>query len=56
MEQKRKGFGYVLTEDQIETYRTWPIARRLQWLYVANKMRMSLPRKTKAIQETFRQN
>ena len=55
MGKKRKGFGYVLTYDQIETYLTWPIERRLQWLFVANKMRMSLPQKTRAIQEAFRQ-
>jgi hypothetical protein len=55
MGKQRKGFGYVLTQGQIETYRSWSIERRLQWLFVANKMRMSLPPKTRAIQEAFRQ-
>ena len=50
----KKGFSYVVSREQIEEYRRWPIARRLQWLFLANKLRRSLPRRTIEIQEAFR--
>jgi len=52
---KAKGFSYHVDRVQIETYKAWPIARRLQWLLEGNKLRKSLPAKTIAIQEAFRQ-
>ena len=42
-------------KEQIEEYSSWPIERRLQWLFLANKMRRFLPRKTIELQEAFRQ-
>jgi hypothetical protein len=51
---KRRGFRYKLTKEQIEEYRRWPVQRRLAWLYLGNKMRRHLPKKTIEIQELFR--
>jgi hypothetical protein len=55
MRAQKKGFTYLVNLEQIEEYRRWPIERRLQWLFLANKMRRSLPKKTIKIQEAFRQ-
>jgi len=55
MEKKTRGFSYTLSKEQIDEYRTWPLERRLQWLFFANKLRKYLPEKTIAIQEAFRQ-
>ena len=55
MGRKKKGFSYTVSQEQIYEYRRWPIERRLQWLFLANKMRESLPRKTIELQEAFRQ-
>jgi hypothetical protein len=54
MEKPRKGFTYTVSKEQMDDYRKWPVERRLKWLYFANKMRKSLPRKTVEIQELFR--
>jgi len=53
--EERKGFSYFLTEEQIDEYRSWPVERRLKWLFIANKLRKDLPKKTIEIQEAFRQ-
>jgi hypothetical protein len=53
--EKRKGFSYTVSREQIEEYSSWPLERRLRWLYLANKMRRSLPHETIEIQEAFRQ-
>jgi hypothetical protein len=53
--ENRKGFSYILTRDQIDEYRSWPVERRLRWLFYANKIRRYLPEKTIEIQEAFRQ-
>ena len=55
MDEEKKGFYYTVGWEQIDEYRKWPLERRLQWLFLANKMRKSLPRKTIEIQEAFRQ-
>jgi len=55
MTQQTKGFTYTVSREQIDEYRTWPLERRLQWLFQANKMRKTLPKKTIEIQEAFRQ-
>lgn len=55
MDKKKKGFSYILNKEQIEEYRSWPLERRLQWLYFANKLRRDLPKKIIEIQEAFRQ-
>lgn len=54
MEERKKGFSYVVSREQIEEYRKWPLERRLQWLFLSNKMRRSLPPKTIEFQEAFR--
>ena len=50
-----KGYSYTVSREQIEEYRSWPLEKRLRWLYLANKMRKSLPKETIEIQEGFRQ-
>jgi hypothetical protein len=55
MTEQRKGFTYTVSREQIDEYRTWPLDRRLKWIYLANKMRNLLPKKTIEIQEAFRQ-
>jgi len=55
MDKKKKGFSYILNKEQIEEYRSWPLERRLRWLYFANKLRRDLPKKTIGIQEAFRE-
>jgi hypothetical protein len=55
MEERKKGFGYYVSREQIDEYRSWSIERRLEWLYIGNKLRKSLPRKIIEIQEAFRQ-
>jgi hypothetical protein len=55
MEEKRKGFAYYVSQEQIEEYRSWPMERRLQWLFLANKMRRSLPQRVIELQEAFRE-
>jgi len=55
MEEQKKGFDYFVSKEQIDEYRLWPVERRLQWLFLANKMRKFLPRKIIEIQEAFRQ-
>jgi hypothetical protein len=54
MEQEKKGFSYTVSREQIAEYRKWPIERRLQWLFLANKMRRYFPKRTIEIQEAFR--
>lgn len=53
--EEKKGFSYILTEEQIEEYRSWPVERRLKWLFIANKFRRYFSKKTIEIQEAFRQ-
>jgi hypothetical protein len=53
--EQRKGFSYYVSQEQIDEYRSWPIERRLQWLFLGNKLRKLLPEKTIKIQEAFRQ-
>jgi hypothetical protein len=55
MRKQNRGFSYAVNREQIEEYRRWPIERRLQWLFLANKMRKSLPKKTIKLQEAFRE-
>jgi len=55
MEEDRKGFSYCVTWEQIEEYRRWSLDRRLKCLFLANRMRKSLPPKTIDLQEAFRQ-
>lgn len=50
-----KGFSYVVDSEQIKAYRSWPMERRLRWLFLGNRMRHQLDPGTKAIQDEFRQ-
>ena len=52
--KKRKGFYYSVSKVQIKNYRKWSVERRLEWLYLGNLMRKSLPKKIVEIQESFR--
>ncbi len=52
--EKKGGFTYFVSEEQLDEYRKWPIERKLKWLYYGNKLRKSLPKKTIEIQELFR--
>ena len=56
MEPKNKkgGFRYYLASEQLEEYKRWPLERRLMWLFLANKMRRSLPKEIINIQDAFR--
>ena len=55
IKEEKGGFIYFLEREQIDEYRSWTVDRRLQWLFLANKMRKSLPRKTIELQEAFRE-
>ncbi len=55
MTEQKKGYTYIVSREQIDEYRRWPMDRRLKWLLQANKMRKLLPKKTIEIQEAFRQ-
>jgi len=55
MKQKRKGFSYFVSKEQMNEYRRWSIERRLKWLFFGNKMRRHLPQKSIELQEAFRQ-
>ena len=55
MTEEKKGFTYTVSKEQIDEYRTWPLDRRLKWLFLANKMRKLLSKKTIEIQEAFRE-
>lgn len=54
MGKKAKGFAYFVSREQIDEYRKWPLERRLRWLFLANKLRRSLPARTVELQEAFR--
>lgn len=54
MEEERKGFAYYVSKEQIDDYRKWSAKRKLEWLFLANKMRKELPEKTRKIQDDFR--
>lgn len=52
--KNNKGFSYYVSQEQINDYSTWPLERRLKWLFLANKMRRSLNSKTIEVQDAFR--
>lgn len=49
------GFRYYLSDEMLERYRKKPIALRLQWLYMANVLRMGYSKRTIKIQNKFRE-
>jgi len=55
MRRKRpRGYRYTVGTEQLRRYGQWPVERRLAWLYLGNKLRKQLPRKTIEIQDSFR--
>jgi hypothetical protein len=52
--EPRKGYYYHVSQEQIDEYRTWPYARRLEWLLAGNRLRQALPRRTIELQDKFR--
>jgi len=49
--EEKISFSRIIEDE----YRSWTVERRLQWLFIANKLRRDLPKKTIEIQEAFRQ-
>lgn len=52
--EKKRGFKYYLTDEQLRRYREKPLELRLAWLYQGNVLRMHLPREIKERQDLFR--
>jgi len=52
--EPRKGFYYHVSQEQIDEYRTWPYARRLEWLLAGNRLRQALPLRIIEIQDKSR--
>ena len=48
------GFSYNVSADKIKEYSRWPIEKRLEWLYEANRLRNLLPPAIIDLQEEFR--
>lgn len=49
-----KGFSYYVSDEQLKEYGSWPLEKRLAWLYAGNKLRKQLPEKNREIQDAFR--
>ena len=52
---KSTGFGYYLTIKKIREYQKMPLDKRLLWLYQANLLRKSYPKKIIELQDKFRE-
>ncbi len=52
---KRRGFRYYLSDEMLDRYQKKPVALRLQWLYMANVLRMGYSKRTIEIQDKFRE-
>jgi hypothetical protein len=50
-----RGFAYTVDKKQVDDYRKWPMERRVRWLLLGNRLRKSLPQKTKDLHDAFRQ-
>lgn len=55
MEEEKKGFSYTVSRTQIDEYRSWPVERRLEWLFYGNTLRRELPGKTRELHDAFRE-
>jgi len=55
MEEEKKGFNYTVSRAQIDEYRSWPVERRLEWLFYGNTLRRELPEKTRELHDAFRE-
>lgn len=51
---KNFGFYYFVNKKTLKEYKNWNIERKLEWLYLGNLLRKSLPPETIKIQEMFR--
>jgi hypothetical protein len=54
MGERRGGFKYTVSLEQIRDYSRWPIEKRLAWLYQGNVLRKAYPRRIKELQDKFR--
>jgi len=52
---KSTGFRYYVSDEMLERYRKKPVVLRLQWLYMANVLRMGYSKKTIEMQDRFRE-
>jgi hypothetical protein len=55
MEEEKKGFSYVVSRTQIDEYASWPVERRLEWLFSGNILRKELPEKIRELHNAFRE-
>jgi hypothetical protein len=46
-----RGFSYTVDQRQIDEYSKWPMERRLQWLLLGDRLRISLHIKTKDLHD-----
>ena len=53
--KKNKGFSYHVSSDKIREYSNMPVEMRLAWLFQANLLRKSYPKKIRDIQDKFRE-
>lgn len=49
------GFRYFLSDEMLDRYQRKPVALRLQWLYMANVLRMGYSKRIIDIQDKFRE-
>lgn len=52
---KPKGYSYTVDVERLLDYARWPIGKKLRWLFLGNKLRRSLPRRTLQVQDAFRE-
>ncbi len=52
---KSMGFRYFLSDEMLDRYQRKPVALRLQWLYMANVLRMGYSKRIIDIQDKFRE-
>lgn|GEM_PF-911593 len=55
MEEEKKGFSYIVSQIQIDEYRSWPVERRLEWLFCGSILRRELSEKTRELHDAFRE-
>lgn len=55
MTNKKVGFSYDLSLEQIREYQKKPLKLRLMWLYQGNVLRKSYPKSIIKLQNKFRE-
>jgi hypothetical protein len=53
--KKVLGFDYNVSLNQIRRYQRLPIAKKLAWLFLGNKLRKSYPQRIVDLQDKFRE-